>query len=493
MARGVALLAAIAVSLLAVSGAGGANAQTPKRGGTVVVRRRCAEPACLNVLLDDVRRGRSVLWILAVLRGAFASAPTSRSEPGLVSRVDFTRTPPFTLRTTSAPRLAGATGSRSPRRTSSSPYRRALRYLRAAGDPQRTDGDPQRPRRRREDGPRRPPGALRDWRGLFPAIVLPQHALRGEDLAQGLARPDRQPEDGQADRQRPVPRRSAGSAASSSRSSGTRRYWGPHRRTWTASSSASAGTCAESSPARCSRPAQRSDRLALSPASPEIVPELRRMPGVDGRFQPATTGSTSRFGSAPAGIPRSEQARAAGARVRRSTASHIVRRSSARSTRVADRARQRGLPDTRAATTGRTGRLSLPARRARACSSRPAAAGVPDGIYTCAGERLSLRFLTTAGAARERGARARPGAAPAGRYRGHARRTRPSRRSSARSSRVATSTSSLLRGSTRRSISGRGSTAAARSKTAPATASGSSRATSTRPSGSSTTRQRARS
>ena len=38
MIRPIALATAIAVSLLAVSGAGGAPAQTPKRGGTVVFR-----------------------------------------------------------------------------------------------------------------------------------------------------------------------------------------------------------------------------------------------------------------------------------------------------------------------------------------------------------------------------------------------------------------------------------------------------------------------
>ncbi len=47
MARGVALAAAIAVALLAVSGAGGSGAQTPKRGGTVVVGP-FGEPPCLN-------------------------------------------------------------------------------------------------------------------------------------------------------------------------------------------------------------------------------------------------------------------------------------------------------------------------------------------------------------------------------------------------------------------------------------------------------------
>ena len=50
VARAVALAAAVAVSLLAVSGAGGAGAQTPKRGGTLVIRVLGPEPACLNVL-----------------------------------------------------------------------------------------------------------------------------------------------------------------------------------------------------------------------------------------------------------------------------------------------------------------------------------------------------------------------------------------------------------------------------------------------------------
>ncbi len=56
-----ALAAAIAVSLLAVSGAGGADAQTPKRGGTLVFRVLGPEPACLNVLLTSCRLGGAVL------------------------------------------------------------------------------------------------------------------------------------------------------------------------------------------------------------------------------------------------------------------------------------------------------------------------------------------------------------------------------------------------------------------------------------------------
>ena len=53
-------------------------------------------------------------------------------------------------------------------------------------------------------------------------------------------RRDRQSEDGQADRERPVPRRALGARAASSRFVRNPRYWGPHRPTSTGSSFASA-------------------------------------------------------------------------------------------------------------------------------------------------------------------------------------------------------------------------------------------------------------
>ena len=62
MARGAALAAAIVVSLLAVSGAGGADVQTPKRGGTVVVGP-VQEPTCLNPLVVACE-GLTTFWVL---------------------------------------------------------------------------------------------------------------------------------------------------------------------------------------------------------------------------------------------------------------------------------------------------------------------------------------------------------------------------------------------------------------------------------------------
>ena len=97
MARSLALAAALAVSLLAVSGAGGAQAQTPQRGGIVVFAAN--EPACLNDFLvaacEQVNAGPSVSFV--VFKGAFKLAPDYTLRPDLVSSVEFTRKPRFSL------------------------------------------------------------------------------------------------------------------------------------------------------------------------------------------------------------------------------------------------------------------------------------------------------------------------------------------------------------------------------------------------------------
>jgi peptide/nickel transport system substrate-binding protein len=97
MARGAALAAAIVVSLLAVSGAGGTGAQTPKRGGTLVIWAN-GEPACLNLLGNQsCGEGNRLFGVLEeVLEGAYESGPRHLA-PDLVSGVEYTSKAPFTL------------------------------------------------------------------------------------------------------------------------------------------------------------------------------------------------------------------------------------------------------------------------------------------------------------------------------------------------------------------------------------------------------------
>jgi peptide/nickel transport system substrate-binding protein len=98
MARGAALAAAIVVSLLAVSGAGGAGAQTPKRGGTVVIAGPAFEPSCLNPLVESCGiPGPLDLGLSEVLAGAFTVTPNGTFRTNLISRAEIVSRQPFTL------------------------------------------------------------------------------------------------------------------------------------------------------------------------------------------------------------------------------------------------------------------------------------------------------------------------------------------------------------------------------------------------------------
>jgi peptide/nickel transport system substrate-binding protein len=101
VARPLALAAALAVSLLAVSGAGGAPGQTPKRGGTVVVASTPPEPSCLNPFDERCAPGSAAFNLARiygrVLEAPFRVGPDFTWQPRLVSHVDYTTEPPFTL------------------------------------------------------------------------------------------------------------------------------------------------------------------------------------------------------------------------------------------------------------------------------------------------------------------------------------------------------------------------------------------------------------
>jgi peptide/nickel transport system substrate-binding protein len=98
VARGVALLAAVAVSLLAVSGAGGSGVQTPKRGGTLVMGT-LREPPCLNAFLQRCHGNIPPAGLImnVALRGAFKVGARFTWEYDLVSGVDYRTRAPFTL------------------------------------------------------------------------------------------------------------------------------------------------------------------------------------------------------------------------------------------------------------------------------------------------------------------------------------------------------------------------------------------------------------
>ena len=187
MARGVALTAALAVSLLAVAGAGGAPAQSPKRGGTVVVGGAVVrEPGCLNAYLLRCGSGTPQGFMGLALRGAFRIdvAPHYAYRPDLVSGVEYTTTPPYTLTYHVRPEAHWSDGVPVTARDFEFTYA-ALRsveqelwepdaeYYAKIRSVTAVDAKTVRVVLR---------SRLAGWRGLFPRI-LPSHALRGEDFS----------------------------------------------------------------------------------------------------------------------------------------------------------------------------------------------------------------------------------------------------------------------------------------------------------------------
>ena len=174
MIRTTALAAAIAVSLLAVSGAGGAPERTPKRGGTVYTV--WVEPNCLNPLVC-----RSS-YVQQVLEGAFEVGPDLVYRPNLVSRVTIESKRPFVLTYHIRPKARWSDGVP----VTASDFRFTQEAFETrAGDNVDPDQFYAKVRRAQVVDAKTFRIELRerfaDWRSLY-SIVLPRHALRGEDV-----------------------------------------------------------------------------------------------------------------------------------------------------------------------------------------------------------------------------------------------------------------------------------------------------------------------
>jgi peptide/nickel transport system substrate-binding protein len=175
VARGVALAASLAVSLVAVTGAGGADVQTPKRGGTVVVSRPAiTEPPCLNPFCVDVADPA----FTQVLEGAFEIGSDLVPRPNLVSAVTSERNP-FTLTYRIRPEARWSDGVPVTARDFQFTHDAFVAHYE---DP---DGEYANIRRTRVLDAKtfrvelhKP---ISTWRLLY-RVVLPRHALAGEDL-----------------------------------------------------------------------------------------------------------------------------------------------------------------------------------------------------------------------------------------------------------------------------------------------------------------------
>jgi peptide/nickel transport system substrate-binding protein len=172
-----ALLAAIAVSLLAVSGAGGAPEQTPKRGGTLVIGMGTqSEPSCLNVVLT--RCAVPGVLFEQILPGAFEVQPDATLRPDLVSGARIVRRQPFTVVYRIRPEARWS--DRVPVTARDFVFTHQMRLEHPS-----VDDDHLKVRRVRAVGAKTVEVVLRapwvDWRLLFD-VVLPRHAVAGHDF-----------------------------------------------------------------------------------------------------------------------------------------------------------------------------------------------------------------------------------------------------------------------------------------------------------------------
>jgi peptide/nickel transport system substrate-binding protein len=178
VARSVVLGTAIAVSLLAVSWAGGTDLRTPRRGGTVVVAAS-PEPACLNPLLAACFFEPGA----RVLPGAFEVGPDLTYRPNLVSRVDMVSASPQTLVYHIRPQARWSDGQPLTARDFVFTYR-AFTIPKLATTPWGDDFGEMRSVKPVDSKTLKVVLHDRDpeYRRLFP-LVLPRHALVGADLA----------------------------------------------------------------------------------------------------------------------------------------------------------------------------------------------------------------------------------------------------------------------------------------------------------------------
>jgi len=389
------IAAVLAVAAVVASPAAGNQAQTPKRGGTVVFGPTI-EPPCLNALLSTCGY---TLAIEKVLTPAFALAPDLTLKPRLVSGVVVTTKPPFTLTYSIRPEARWSDGVSVTARDfifTHTAIRKLLSTNPDAVVPQIHDRvqsiralDSKTFRvvlRSRDAG----------WRGLF--VLVPRHALRGESLETVWSDRIDNPKTGRPIGSGPflVERWERGKQLTLVRN---RNYWGPH-------------------PAYLDRLVIRFREIAGGTPLPseilellrqgkvdfaesrdyEIVPDLRRLPGI--RVVPATIDGWEQLTirMAAGGHPALRQKL-----VRRAVAYGVDRVAIVR--RLFGVLDPRYRPSDSAVFLERHAsyRPNWSSYRYRPTESRRLLeqAGCrrgTDGIYVCAGRRLELRLVTTAGA-----------------------------------------------------------------------------------------------
>jgi peptide/nickel transport system substrate-binding protein len=376
---------------IAASPTAGVPAQTPRSGGTLVIRVLGPEPACLNVLPMSCNQGGQAYWSEKVLQTPFAVGPNFTYEESLVSRVDYTRRRPFTLTYHIRPEARWSDGVaitaqdfiftlRAIRRHATPEFRELhapIRSVRAA-DP-KTVQVVLRPR-------------SASWHDFF-GNILPAHALRGADLAQVWGDRVDNPRTGRPIGSGPflVERFERGRQLVLRRNP---RYWGPHP----AYVDRLVIRFAQSATDPSEELKSRELTIAMGVPAP-VVPAVRRQPGL--RF---VTGAGSNFEQLAIQLGPNAHPALRSKLVRRALAYGIDRTALVRQIWGEIDPSARALDSAVYLTQSRDYEPNWRAYRYRPAEARRLLeqAGCrrgADGIFSCGGQRLSLRFVTSAGIA----------------------------------------------------------------------------------------------
>ena len=389
MARRLILTAALAAALLPVAGAGGSGAQTPKRGGTVAIPGLFAgtvEPACLNPFRSC---GLAVAsdHLTQVLLGAFENRPDGL-RPRLVSRVEVGTKPPFTLTYRIRPKARWSDGVAVTARDFVFTHRTIRRH-----DPEDVAHGQVRSVRALDAKTVRVELSSRfsGWRsGLF-YNVLPAHALRGVSFDSVWTDRIDDPRTGAPIASGPflVERWDRGSALVLRRNN---RYWGPHL-AYLDRLVMRFGIDDPVEALRAGRLDVYEVRLGLNP---EVARDLLRVPGTRHRYMAGFRFEHFEFRLGRGGHP------ALGNKLVRQALAYGIDRGALL------RGVFGGVPGVRPADSA----VFLPSSadyrpnwsryrhrpaEARRLLEQAGCRRQVDGIYGCAGERLSLRFVANAG------------------------------------------------------------------------------------------------
>ena len=388
-----ALVAVVVSGIVAVAPAAGVPEQTPKRGGTVVIG--LDGDSCVNPMACGLR-----IFTQKVLLPAFATAPDLTLQPRLVSGVAVTKRPPFTL--TYHVRSEARWSDRAPVTARDFEFtHEAIQKARAANPDSALYAVHDSVKAVRLLGAKTFRVVLRSrdarWRSLF-NVVLPRHALAGEDLATVWRDGIVNPKTGRPIGSGPflLERWERGKQYTMVRNPN---YWGPHLsyvdRIVVRFQQRSGGTAL---PLEVLEGLRQGELDFAYSQDPSFVSELRRVPGVR-VFQ--TT--TDRWEHIDIRMDQGGHPALRDKRVRRALAYGIDRVNIVR--RLYAELDPRYRPSDSAIFLGghASYRPNWNAYRQRPAESRRLLeqAGCrrgTDGIYSCAGRRLELRLVTLAGA-----------------------------------------------------------------------------------------------